>query len=139
MELYLILKKIQGGENSNTLVISLPAQYVVFIGDLVLNKRHLYLAETTDYGQFITILQKLQISYPYRNLLSGHGRPADNSIIQSNIEYIDFVRNVANTFKTQSQYVAALTNRYPANPPYEYMPGIIQCPFTAPNCSLGLL
>ena len=72
-------------------------------------------------------------------MLPGHGRPTDYTALQSNIDYLDFVRNVANTYKTQSQYVAALTNRYPANPSAnEYSPGIVPCPFTSPRCQLGI-
>ena len=124
---------LRGGEMNNSLIISLPKQQAFFPADNAYNQRHNYVAEVTDFSEYILMLQNFQKNYPYRNMLPGHGLPTNFTVLQSNIEYINFVRNVANIKKTKEEYVAILLKRYP-----NYPPDFVDCPFTASNCTLGI-
>ena len=126
-------ERIQGGENLNTLLISLPMHQAVAVGDLVYNKFHVYVGETTDFSQWIKILNYMKVKYPYRNILIGHGDPAKACNYQETIDYIEYVRNVANTFKTLPEYRASILKVYP-NYPNE---AIVNCPFTNLTCPFG--
>jgi glyoxylase-like metal-dependent hydrolase (beta-lactamase superfamily II) len=127
-------EKIDGGENPNTLIISLPDHQVVAVGDLVYNKFHAYLAETNDFSQWISILKSFQIKYPYKNILIGHGDPATNEQYQETIDYIEFVRNIANIFKNLADYRASILSKYPDY----FNQAIINCPFTNLDCLYGI-
>ena len=126
-------EKIEGGENLNTLIISLPLHQVVAVGDLVYNKFHVYVGETTDYSRWISILNYFKQRYPFRNVLIGHGNPAREIHYQETIDYIEYVRNIANTFKTLPEYRASIFKVYP-NYPNE---AIVNCPFTNYSCPYG--
>jgi glyoxylase-like metal-dependent hydrolase (beta-lactamase superfamily II) len=126
-------ERIQGGENLNTLIISLPMHQVVAVGDLVYNKFHVYVGETTDFSRWLSILNYLKNKFPYRNILIGHGDPARQENYQETIDYIDYVRNIANTFKTLDEYRASILKVYP-NYGNE---AIVNCPFTNLACPYG--
>lgn len=128
------LERITGGENPFTMLIRLPAYSTIAVGDLVYNQRYVYVAETQDFNQWFTILNSFLRYYPYRNILIGHGDPAGPQQLRETIEYLIYVRDVANNYKTLPEYRNAILSRYPnyANK------RIIDCPFTNLNCAYGI-
>lgn len=127
-------EKIDGGENPNTLIISLPDYQVVAVADLVYNQFHVYFGETTDFSQWISILKNFQNKYPFRNVLVGHGDPAAFEQYQETIDYIEHVRNIANTFKNLADYRNSILRKYPNHGNQ----AIINCPFTNLDCVYGI-
>jgi glyoxylase-like metal-dependent hydrolase (beta-lactamase superfamily II) len=127
-------EKIAATENPYSLMVRLPAFSVMVAGDLVNNQRHVYLAEVSDFSRWISTLEAFLKTYPYRNVLVGHGDPSGPQQIRENIEYLNFVRNIANNFKSLAQYRASILKQYPSYP----NEGIVDCPFTNFNCIFGV-
>ncbi len=127
-------EKIFGAENPITMITRLPDQKTLISGDLVYNKFHNYVGEVKDFRIWLSILRYFQKAYPYRNVLLGHGDPGNATSYEETIEYLEFVRNVASTFKTLPEYRQSITNKYPT---YLNVP-IVNCPFTNSSCPYGI-
>ena len=126
-------EKVVGGENPFTLITRLPAFSVISVGDLVGNQVHAYLPEVTDFKEWLSVLDLFLQKYPYRNILVGHGDPSAPEQIKQTIEYLTYVRDIANTFKTLDGYRASILKRYPNFPNTP----IINCAFSGFNCIRG--
>lgn len=126
-------EKVVGGENPITLITRLPAFSVISVGDLVGNQIHAYMPEVTDFKEWLSVLDFFLQKYPYRNILVGHGDPSAPEQIKQTIEYLTYVRDIANTFKTLDGYRASILKRYPNFPNTP----IINCAFSGFNCIRG--
>ena len=126
-------ERILNAEVPFTLVTTLSRQQVIVTSDLVSNNYHSYVAEVKDFSTWISVLRYFKKNYPYRNVLVGHGDPANASAYDDNIEYLRFVRNVKSKTTNLADYRAAVLAKYPDFPNKV----IVDCPFTGLNCRLG--
>ena len=83
--------RIQRTEASNTLVMILPAQRSMFVGDLVFNDVHYYLAER-NFDSWINTLKDFQRDFLFYNIFQGHGTPTTTLKLQDSIDYLDFAK-----------------------------------------------
>ena len=129
------LEKITGGENPFTMIIRLPSYSVLAVGDLVYNQRHVYVGELLNYNDWFSLFNYFLKMYPYRNILIGHGDPSGPFQIRETIDYLTYVRDIANNYKTLGDYRASILKKYPnyVNEP------IINCPFTNLSCPYGII
>jgi glyoxylase-like metal-dependent hydrolase (beta-lactamase superfamily II) len=127
-------EKVIDGENRFTMTIRLPSHNVLAVGDLVFNQKYVYVAEVEDYNKWFSTLKRFFRYYPYRNILIGHGDPGGPKIVKETHDYLLFIKNVANNYKTLAEYRSNVLKRYP-----NYSNKIIiDCPFTNLNCAYGI-
>ena len=129
------LERVKGGENPFTMIIRLPSYSVLAVGDLVYNQRYVYVGELLDFNDWYSLLNYFLNKYPYRNILIGHGDPSGPLQIKETIEYLNFVRDIANNYKTLNEYRGVILSKYP-----NYTnKAIIDCPFTDLKCPYGII
>ena len=114
---------------------------------MVYKNKHIYVGEVKNYSVWIETFKYFQKRYPYRNILTGHGYPTNNSIYQTNIQYLEFIVYVANTKKNKADYMALLEETYPTKTNGKYFTlsentydntVIAACPWNYPNCPMGI-
>lgn len=96
------------------LFIRMPDQKAMFVGDLANVNNHFYLADNRDISKFFHFLYRTK-RYAYRNVFMGHAFPADftkNKVFTQDIDYLTFVRDIANTYKNGTEYVSQILNRF---------------------------
>ena len=104
--------RIQRTEASNTLVMILPAQRSIFIGDLVFNEVHYYLAER-NFDSWMNTLKDFQRDFLFFNLFQGHGTPTTTLRLHDNIEYLDFAKQTYLSSPNFKAFKIAMTEKYP--------------------------
>ncbi len=92
------LIKISETESPVNLLVELPEENVVLAQDLVYNKVYAYFGDRTTDGQFpfdnwIAILNDLKSKH-YRLVIPGHGDPADETIFDVQIAYLEFAKKL---------------------------------------------
>lgn len=111
-----VFDKVLGVETEFFLFVRMPKQQAAFAGDIITNKGHHYMPENHDLSVWFKFLTKFRYEYRYRNVFVGHGFPVDwskNENYKENIDYLNFVRNVASTYKDKDTYVSTILNKYP--------------------------
>lgn len=122
-----IYKNIKNVETEDFLLVVLPDQKAMFLGDIIVRDSHFFLADNHNIGNWIDFLKELRC-HKYRNMFLGHGHPlnwAASKSYEENMEYLKFVRDIANTYKNKEDYVKQIINRFPDR----YSEFIIGCPF----------
>ncbi|CAF0709030.1 unnamed protein product [Brachionus calyciflorus] len=128
-----IFEKILNGENPVTLITRIPSLKTMIVGDLVYNKFYMYVGEVEKIETWIAVLEYFRTNFPYNHILVGHGNPIGQEVYNENIDYLKFVRNVAENTKTLDEYRSRIMQKYP-----NYgNPGIVNCPFTNFTCPYG--
>ncbi|WP_444996243.1 MBL fold metallo-hydrolase [Aliikangiella sp. IMCC44359] len=80
------------GEAENNSVIHVEQKNWLFTGDVTMHYMHYYLGE----GRSQSVLKQLlylKENYPDEYYYTGHGEPARSNILDSHIEYVQFIRN----------------------------------------------
>ena len=73
------------------LIVSLPVQKIMFVGDLIFNQIHFYLADR-NFDNWINVLKSFQKDYNFYFVFVGHGLPSTSVIIQESINYLQFAK-----------------------------------------------
>lgn len=128
-----VFEKILNGENPFTLITRIPSLKTMIVGDLVYNKYYMYVGEVENVETWISVLKYFESNFPYDNILIGHGDPIGKEVFPENIEYLQFVRDVAATTKNLNEYRSKILAKYPN---YGNV-GIVNCPFTNFTCPYG--
>ncbi|MCB9397675.1 MAG: MBL fold metallo-hydrolase [Acidobacteria bacterium] len=89
------LENLGPGEASDTNVLYLPQSQALFVGDLVYNQLHPWLAEGRS-REWLQSLQHLQSQFPQvKTLYPGHGLPGGKELLEAQMGYIrDFQAKV---------------------------------------------
>lgn len=92
------LHEILTAEDLFMLAIDLPEEKVLIAQDLIYNKVHLFVGQTSQDGTlcfdgWIAALQKFK-GMGYELVLPGHGVPTDASVFEENIHNIETMRNL---------------------------------------------
>jgi glyoxylase-like metal-dependent hydrolase (beta-lactamase superfamily II) len=104
--------KIQKTESPNTLVLVLPFQRSMFVGDIVFNNVHFYLAEK-NFENWISVLKSFQRDFLFFNIFQGHGTPTTTLKLQDSINYLDYARQAYNSSKNFEAFKNLMVNRFP--------------------------
>ncbi len=105
-----------GTETADFLFLRMPQQQAAFAGDAIGVKKHKWLLDNHNLATWLAWYNKIRYVYAYRNVFQGHGHPVDwskDENYKENYEYLDFIRNVANTYKNKEKYVATVVQKYP--------------------------
>ena len=125
----LYLEKVAGIKPDYFLLITMPEKKALFAGDTVKDKGHLNLAYNHNMALWFDLLSKYK-RYCYRNVFMGHGFPVDytnNKNYDLNVEYLTFIRDVANTYKKKEEYTKVILDRFPDY----FSPSLVSAPFGA--------
>lgn len=98
-------------ESPASLVIKLPTARTYIAQDIVFNHAHLFLSD--DNQGWRDALNKLAGEKDYDLILAGHGKPADPSIIQQNLAYLDLAEKALAESETKDEFKAKLLAAYP--------------------------
>jgi hypothetical protein len=104
--------RIQRTEASNTLVMILPAQRSMFVGDLVFNEVHYYLAER-NFDSWINTLKDFQRDFLFFNIFQGHGKPTTTLKLQDSIDYLDFAKQAYLLSPNFKAFKTTIVQKYP--------------------------
>jgi glyoxylase-like metal-dependent hydrolase (beta-lactamase superfamily II) len=104
--------RIQRTEASNTLVMILPAQRSMFVGDLVFNEVHYYLAER-NFDSWINTLKDFQRDFLFFNIFQGHGTPTTTLKLQDSIDYLDFAKQAYLLSPNFKAFKTTIVQKYP--------------------------
>jgi hypothetical protein len=104
--------RIQRTEASNTLVMILPAQRSMFVGDLVFNEVHYYLAER-NFDSWINTLKDFQRDFLFYNIFQGHGTPTTTLKLQDSIDYLDFAKQAYLLSPNFKAFKTTIVQKYP--------------------------
>jgi hypothetical protein len=109
------LEKIAGIKPNYFLLITMPERKALFAGDSVKDKGHLNVAFNRNMALWFDLLSKYK-KYGYRNVFMGHGFPVDYTNSKNydlNVEYLTFIRDIANTYKKKEEYTKVILERFP--------------------------
>jgi glyoxylase-like metal-dependent hydrolase (beta-lactamase superfamily II) len=100
------------GESKNNAVLYIPSIQLLLSGDAIYNKVHLWLMEGNPYG-WIENLKQLKASNSIANILPGHGEPANTSIIDENINYLNAFIDATKKASTQEEALRTMETQFP--------------------------
>lgn len=104
--------RIQRTEASNTLVMILPAQRSMFVGDLVFNEVHYYLAER-NFDSWMNTLKDFQRDFLFFNIFQGHGTPTTTLKLQDSIDYLEFAKQAYLLSPNFKAFKTTIVQKYP--------------------------
>jgi glyoxylase-like metal-dependent hydrolase (beta-lactamase superfamily II) len=107
-----VFKRLENTEASNTLILNLPLQKVLFVGDFLFSKTHLFLGEKT-FDTWIKTLEDLKTSFNGYTIFVGHGKPGDSRLFQENIDYLRYAIESYNNNGNFSTFKDAMVQKYP--------------------------
>ena len=106
------LELVMNAEAENQLVVKLPDHGVVITGDIVYSGVHLIMAGAAD--TWITALQKLaETGDQYPIVLAGHGAPADPTVYDTNIAWLNKASELIATVDTAEEFKQGLIDAFP--------------------------
>jgi hypothetical protein len=123
------LEKVSDVKPEYFLLITMPEKKALFAGDTVKDKGHLNLAYNRNMALWFDLLLRYK-RYGYRNVFMGHGFPVDytnNKNYDLNVEYLTFIRDIANTYKKKEDYTKVILDRFPDY----FSPTLVSAPFGA--------
>lgn len=90
----IILKEFRNGHSESDVTVLMPSDSIVFMGDLLFNQRHPFLAEgnTDSLIKHLDYFKKLP---GYKIFVPGHGPMAEKKDLQIMKDYIQFIRSTA--------------------------------------------
>lgn len=106
-----IFEQSKHNEAETSLIIKLPQLGVYIAQDIVYNNVHLFITGNTDGWK--TALNKIKTEKGYTTILGGHGKTADNSIIDKDIAYLSKVDEILKVAKTPDEYKTKLLEAFP--------------------------
>jgi glyoxylase-like metal-dependent hydrolase (beta-lactamase superfamily II) len=89
-----ILKEFKNGHSASDVVVMLPKDGVVFMGDLLFNQRHPFLAEGNP-DSLLHHLEYFKSCSELKKFIPGHGPVAQPADLDSMQLYIRFIQNTA--------------------------------------------
>lgn len=101
----------QAAEAEEQVVILLPNQGVMLVGDLIYN--NFYLILEPGFDNWIAILKELQSLDGYAVVLPGHGQPDDTSVLAENIAYLQRAFVLFAEVDGPEAFQAAMIEQYP--------------------------
>lgn len=107
-----IYKKVQKAETEFQLVLLIPKYSAMFVGDLIFNKVHLFLADQY-FENWIQNLEYLSKYFPSANIFPGHLERGDSTLFQSNINYLNDVKLLLHVSNDFDYFKTKLVNKYP--------------------------
>lgn len=111
----LYLEKVPGIKPEYFLLITMPEKKALFAGDSIKDRGHLNVFANRNLALWFDLLSRYK-RYGYRNVFMGHGFPVDytnNKNYDLNVEYLTFVRDIANTYKKKEEYTKVILERFP--------------------------
>ncbi|MGE5518982.1 MAG: MBL fold metallo-hydrolase [Candidatus Dadabacteria bacterium] len=82
------LVECKGGHTLSDLVLEIPSDGIIFMGDLLSQQRHPYLADG-KWKSWITHLQNFYNNPSYKKFVPGHGEVSGKSELKTMMEYIN--------------------------------------------------
>ncbi len=106
-----IFEKAVENEAAVSLVIKLPEAHAYVAQDIVYHDTHLFISgPTAGWRQALT---KLAQEPNYTLILPGHGLPTNRSVIQANVQYLDFIDKLLAQPLSKEAYKTKLLAAYP--------------------------
>jgi glyoxylase-like metal-dependent hydrolase (beta-lactamase superfamily II) len=99
------------GESAHSNVVYLPAQKLLFAGDLVFNQVHLWLAENHAEAWQATLKQLKEM--PVETVYPGHGGPGTPALFDENYRYIETFVHATSGKTTRKRALKKITTAYP--------------------------
>ena len=111
------LIKVLDTESTVNLVIEIPAEKVLLAQDLIYNNTYAFFGDRTSDGQYgfdnwINALTVLK-GNDYLHVFPGHGEPADASVLDIQIGYLQFVRQLVYQGLQGEELISKIIARYP--------------------------
>jgi len=120
-ELELEYRIFADSESVENVVLHIPSQEILFVGDLASNNVHMWLTEGRI-GNWLGYLEEIQEMSPVDKVYPGHGPVSDQVIIKQAGQYINNLKSVIQTSNSVEEAVAKMKDMYPD---YE-MPEILE-------------
>ncbi len=104
--------KFGAAEASVQLAVKLPELKTLIAQDLVYNGVHLFLGQNAFDG-WIDVMKTLKADKDIKTVLAGHGKPADPSVYDKMITYLEDAKNIFATAKNGEEFKQGLMKKYP--------------------------
>ena len=111
-----IYKAINAEDNA-MMIIGLPEIKTLLSQDLIYNRTYMYLATKDENGNlcidnWIQYLQDFKTK-GYETIIPGHGEPADPSIFDTTIKYLETAKGIIASSNNTEELVKQFTEKYP--------------------------
>ncbi|TDE17496.1 MBL fold metallo-hydrolase [Dyadobacter psychrotolerans] len=111
------LIKVSDTECPVNLIVEIPAEKVLLAQDLIYNNVYAFFGDKTSDEQYcfenwIGVLTKLK-SKGYLHVLPGHGEPSDASVLDQQIEYLNYVKQLVYQGLQGEELIGKIVSRYP--------------------------
>ncbi len=105
-------EKVGGAEAGVQLLIKLPELSAIIVQDIASNCVHLFTGEKA-FDSWIKILSSLKKFKGYDRVLVGHGEPADSSVYDKNIAYLECAKSAFKSAKNGDELKKKLLEKFP--------------------------
>jgi glyoxylase-like metal-dependent hydrolase (beta-lactamase superfamily II) len=111
------LIKVTDTECPVNLIVEIPAEGVLLAQDLIYNKVYAFFGDKTTDGQYcfenwIHALEGLK-SKGYLHILPGHGEPSDATVLDEQIGYLQYVKQLVYQGLQGEELLDKIISRYP--------------------------
>ncbi len=105
-------EKVGGAEAGVQLLIRLPELSAIIVQDIASNRVHLFTGEKA-FDSWMGILKELNELKEYGTVLVGHGEPADSSVYDKNIAYLEYAKEAFASAKSGEELKKKLLEKFP--------------------------
>jgi cyclase len=111
-ERHVKLMEFKNGHTASDVVMCLPAERVVFAGDLLYVNRHPWLCDGEPAG-WQSNLEKLYANHFMQTYVPGHGPVCDKKAVQEMYDYLSIVQSLADSAASDSLQSTSLIQNIP--------------------------
>jgi cyclase len=88
-----MLREVENGHTKSDLMMILPVEGIVFMGDLLFEKRHPYLPQGKP-DALLAIMENLSANNTLKIFVPGHGEPGSRNVLEEQAKYITELRRL---------------------------------------------